>query len=177
MEAQNSWIWRSHLILYIKCSSVLEHALKCVLNAWLGKLLARILFQHVFQKASLYRCSFKFGAQTHGPSFRSVCLTFFDIAICKLVQAESTFSFLKWEQHCWLILSLWSYKILNLSMNSLHSEDQPIYYIQKKNGLIFEQLYPVLTRLSFELKIRATCFSVKLHLAAVSSFHQIHCAF
>jgi hypothetical protein len=147
------------------------------MNAWLGKPLASILFQHVFHKASLYGCSFKVGAQNQGPSFRSVCLTSFDIAICKLVQAESTFSFLVSEQHSWLILSLWSYKILDLSMNSLHSEDQPIYYIPKKNGLIFEQLYPVLTRLSFELKIRATCFSVKLHLAAVSSFYQTHCAF
>lgn len=50
-----------------------------------------------------------------------LCLTSFDIAICKLVQAESRFSFLVSEQHCWLILSLWSYKILDLSMNSLHS--------------------------------------------------------
>lgn len=110
-----------NLTLFIKYCSVSEHALTCLMNAWLSKPLARILFQHVFQKAILYGSSFKVGAQTQGPSFRSVCLTSFDIAICKLVQAESRFSFLVSEQHCWLILSLWSYKILDLSMNSLHS--------------------------------------------------------
>lgn len=100
----------------------------------------------------------KTDAQTQGLSYGSMYLTFFDNAFVNEYSTKLDVLFLATEQRCWLISSLWSYKILDLFMNSCHSTSPTLYYIQKKNGLIFEQLYPVLTKLSFELKIRATWF-------------------